>query len=297
MKKTPFFIVFALFFATTSCLRLDSMLYNTGPKITEYKFDDYADPQAELDKLDASYAIATDKRTLFTLNSGGNKIYACYVGDITRIATDTVVLYAHGNKYNMDLYWQRVKLLANMGGRKHRFGVLTFDYRSYGLSEGTPTEAGMYDDADACLTWLKSKGLTNERLVFYGFSLGSACATELAASPRAMRPDKLILEAPFSNSDAIANDGAGGFALSASFFADTKIDNAAKIERVTQPFLWLHGVNDDFLQLKTHGEIVWKHYKGSKGTALRIEGAMHSTVPSTMGYANYMKAISDFLTR
>ncbi len=291
-------ILFAatVIFTITSCLRLDSMLYNPGVKITEYKFDNY--DGAELDKLDASYDVAADKRSLFTINStNGNKIYACYVGDMARIATDTVILYAHGNKYNMDLYWQRTKLLANMGGRKHRFGVLTFDYQGYGLSEGKPTEAGMYDDADACLQWLKAHGLTNDRLVVYGFSLGSACTTELTASPRSMTPSKLILESPFSNSDAIANDGAGGFNVSASFFADTKIDNAAKIRNVKQPFLWLHGVKDDFLKIDTHGEIVWKNYGGTKGTAVRVAEGVHSTVPNTLGYVNYMKIIADFVTK
>ena len=294
MKKTVFFIAIAFAVLTaSSCLRLDGMLYNPGQKITEYKFDDYVG--AELEKLDSSYTIAPSKRNLFTLESGGYKIYACYVGDIARIATDTVVLYAHGNKYNMDLYWNRVKLLANMGGYKHHYGILTFDYRGYGLSEGTSTEAGMYEDADACMKWLKSKGLTNDRLVMYGFSLGSACATELASAPRSMRPDKLILEAPFSNSDAIANDGAGGFAVPASFFADTKIDNAAKIRNVQQPFLWLHGKKDDFLQIETHGEVVWKNYKGIKGTAKRIDDAGHSTVPITMSYPSYMQTIADFI--
>jgi pimeloyl-ACP methyl ester carboxylesterase len=292
MKKIM--LLAAVAFSFSGCLRLDSMLYNSQ-KITEYKFDAY--DGAELEKLDSTYNIAADKRTLFTLNSGGNKIYACYVGDISRIATDTVILYAHGNKYHMDLYWQRVKLLANMGGRKHRYGVLTFDYRGYGLSEGTPTEAGMYEDADVCMAWLKSKGLSNDRLVMYGFSLGSACGTELAALPRSMRPERLILEAPFSNSDAISNDASGGFALPASFFADTKIDNATKIRSVQQPFLWLHGEKDDFLQISTHGEVVWKNYKGTNGTAVRVENAGHSNIPNTMGFAAYMKVVAAFMVK
>ncbi len=295
MKKI-IIIAAGIMLTMTSCLRLDSMLYNPGAKITEYKFDNY--DGAELEKLDSSYNVAVDKRNLFTVNStNGNKIYACYVGDMARIATDTVILYAHGNKYNMDLYWQRTKLLANMGGKKHRFGVLTFDYQGYGLSEGSPTESGMYDDADACLQWLKAHGLTNDRLVVYGFSLGSASMTELTATPRSMTPSKIILEAPFSNSDAIANDGAGGFNVSASFFANTKIDNAAKIRNVKQPFLWLHGVKDDFLKIDTHGEIVWKNYGGTKGTAVRVAEAYHSTIPSTLGYANYMKIIADFVAK
>ena len=39
----------------------------------------------------------------------------------------------------MDFYWQRAKLLANVGG-KNRFGVMYLDYRGYGLSEGVPID-------------------------------------------------------------------------------------------------------------------------------------------------------------
>ena len=52
----------------------------------------------------------------------------------------------------------------------------------------------MYQDADACLRWLESRGLTNDRLIIYGYSLGSAPTCELTANPRSMSPNKIILE-------------------------------------------------------------------------------------------------------
>lgn len=82
----------------------------------------------------------------------------------------------------MDFYWSRVQLLANTGGKNH-YGVLMVDYRGYGLSEGKPTEEGLYADVDARLQWLKTSWLSNERLVMYGFSLGSAPATKSTAAP------------------------------------------------------------------------------------------------------------------
>ena len=97
---------------------------------------------------------------LFTLDSQTpdestpTKIYAQYLGDISRIATDTVILYCHGNYAHMDAYWQRAKILANVGG-KHRFGVLMMDYRGFGLSEGAATEDGMIS-ARSPLGWMKA---------------------------------------------------------------------------------------------------------------------------------------------
>ena len=57
------------------------------------------------------------------------------------------------------------------------------DYRGFGLSDGPPTEDGMYADANAGMQWLKDHGLTNGRLAVYGFSLGSAPATKICAEP------------------------------------------------------------------------------------------------------------------
>jgi alpha/beta superfamily hydrolase len=297
MKKTVLFLSIAFAMASlTACLRLDGNLYNKL-KVDKYLFDAYEG--AELEILDASYAIAPSNQTQISIESNDNgskaNIAAIYVGDMSKIATDTVILYAHGNKYHLDLYWQRVKLLANMG-KKHRFGVLAFDYRGFGMSEGEPSESGMYADADACMAWLKSKGLTSDRLIMYGFSLGSACGTELTAKPRTLTPSKLILEAPFGSAAVMAADAAV-LNLPGTFVTDLKIDNAEEIKSVQQPLLWLHGIEDDFLRIETHGEVVFKNYKGRKGVPVRVEGAKHSTIPKTMGYPNYMKTVLDFITK
>ena len=296
MKNILFLSSALIAMSLTACLRLDGNLYNKL-KVDKYLFDAYE--YAELDKLDASYAIAPDKFLQFTVPSDDNgskaNIAAFYLGDTSRIKTDTIILYAHGNKYHLDLYWQRIKLLANMG-KKHRFGVLAFDYRGYGMSEGDPTETGMYADADACMQWLKARGLTGDRLVFYGFSLGSACATELTAQPRTLRPNKLILESPFGSASVMAADAAV-LNLPSSAITDLKIDNAEEIKKVQQPFLWLHGVDDDFLRMETHGEVVFKNYNGTKGVPRRIVGANHSTIPKTMGYKDYMQTLVDFIAK
>ena len=293
------FIVFALLLLLSSCLSLDDNLFNTSEKITEYRRDNYAGDQDF--RLDESYRIPDSLIHVFTLPSrtpdeeNSTHIYATYVGDISRIATDTVIMYCHGNKWHMDLYWQRVKLLANTGG-KNRFGVMMIDYRGYGLSEGKPSEAGLYADVNAALGWLKAKGLSESRLVMYGFSMGTAPATELTAYPGTLRPAKLILEAPFASADVMVRDGAL-LNLPGSFVTGLKIDVAERISHVQQPFLWLHGTNDNFLNIKTHGEVVYKNYHGQYGEARRVGGADHTTVPNTMGFPVYNETILRFLKR
>lgn len=291
MKKL--LLLIPILFTQSACLRLDSNLYNLSDKITEYKWDNYSGVQDF--KLDNSYNIADSMHTTFTLSSGGNKIYATYIGSISRITTDTVILYCHGNKWHMDFYWQRAKLLAHANG-KHTYGVLMLDYRGYGLSEGEPSEAGLYDDVDAAMQWLKNNGLTNNRLIIYGFSMGSAPSTELTANPRSMRPHKLMLEAPFASSAVMAADGAG-LNMPASFVTNLKIDNADEIKKVQQDFCWIHGTNDNFLNIKTHGEVVYKNHTGVYKEAHRINGAGHGEVPVAAGFGPYLKIVGDFIRR
>lgn len=287
-----FFVVFTL----SSCFKMDDFLYNNNENpIDEYRLQNY-DGQVDF-RLPDSLAIADSMQHIFKITSYLNgdikNIYALYIGDIQRIAYDTVILYCHGNKDHLDFYYPRIQLLALCGG-KHRFGVMSFDYRGFGLSEGKPSEEGLYADTKAAIKWLKEKGLTSDRLIIYGFSMGTAPATKLAAQCEELQPNKLILEAPFASAEVFYQD-AVGLALPGSYVMNLKIDNAKEIQSVQQPFLWIHGTNDDFISIKTHGEVVFKNYKGIRKYGIRVSGANHSDIQPILGFDNYKKIIEQFV--
>jgi pimeloyl-ACP methyl ester carboxylesterase len=298
MKNFKIFVIAIVALSFTSCLRLDDNLFNANQhKISSYNLDNYT---GEVDfRLDASYQIPANMITLFTLQSKAadeseaTKIYALYIGNTQRLSTDTVIMYCHGNKDHMDFYWPRAQLLANTRGKNH-YGVMMIDYRGYGLSEGKPTENALYADVDAALQWLKSNGLTNDRLIMYGFSMGTAPATKLTAEPRSLTPAKLMLEAPMASAEVMVQD-ASGLALPGLFATDLKINNAELIRKVQQPFFWIHGVDDDFLAMETNGELVYKNYRGKYSIPYRIPNAGHSNVPNVFGFQNYLKAVGDFI--
>jgi pimeloyl-ACP methyl ester carboxylesterase len=302
MKKIHGFLAIVMLgLLLPSCFRLDSNLYSADNTITEYLGDAYPKTDEWDIVPDVSFNLADSMVHLFTLDSQTpdestpTKIYAQYLGDISGIATDTVILYCHGNYAHMDVYWQRAKILANVGG-KHRFGVLMMDYRGFGLSEGAATEDGMYADVQACVDWLQAMGLTNDRFVMYGFSLGSAPATELTANPRTLSPSWLIDEAPFASAEMMAQEGTG-LAVPGSFFTNLKIDNAEEIKKVQQPFLWIHGIEDAFLSYENHGMSVWNNYQGIRGEKVSVPGGGHGTVVKTMGVAAYSEAVLGFIVR
>ncbi len=294
MKKIILLLITVTIFM--GCFDLDNNLYNPS-KISEYKLDNYT---GDTDfHLDLSYRIPDSLVHIFTLasqssdESSATTIYAIYIGSITRIATDTVIMYCHGNKDHMDSYWTRGELLANTGS-KNRFGVMMIDYRGYGKSEGESSENGLYADVDAALKWLKSNGLSDSRLVMYGFSMGTAPATKIAAENYSMKPKKLMLEAPFASAETMIQD-ASGMDLPGDFFTTLSINNGEEIKSVSQPFFWIHGEADDFLNIDTHGQVVFDNYSGSYGEAHRIPGANHKTIQTTMGFQSYMDVIEGFI--
>lgn len=294
--KTNLLITLAIF-SFYGCLRLDNQLYN-NQKVDEYLLDNYTGAK-ECADLPPTYNIADSliHRIQFTSQSrdGSATIYGVYLGNMQQIKTDTVILYCHGNAKHLDNYWNRAKLLANLG-HKNRFGVLIFDYRGYGKSTGTPTEENLYADTDAALKWLQANGLTSNRLVVYGYSLGSAPACEITSTNYTLKPFKIILEAPFASSAVMVQDGSK-LALPGSYFTNAKINNVDKVKTMNQPLCWLHGYADSFLSITTHGELVYKNHGGANKIAHRINHAEHGNVPTVWGYPTYLNAMLNFITQ
>jgi pimeloyl-ACP methyl ester carboxylesterase len=295
MKNT--FLILILGLALLACRkRLDSFLFNPS-QLVSYLLDDY-NGELTLD-LGGQYGVPDSlihqMQWDVELEEGLSKMSAIYVGDLSKIATDTVILYCHGNKDHMDFYWPRQKLYANTGGLG-RYGVLMFDYPSYGLSEGKASEANMYKSTARAIEWLKDQGLQNERFVIFGFSLGSAAACEVAAHPQSyeLSPSKLILEAPFASAEVMIQDAAL-LSMPGSFLVDLQIDNATEVQKIDIPLLWIHGQDDSFLSVKSHGQPVFDNKSNGYKEAYLVPGGGHETTPFVAGYQNYMDRIATFI--
>ncbi|PGG95052.1 hypothetical protein AJ79_10297 [Helicocarpus griseus UAMH5409] len=94
-------------------------------------------------------------------------------------------------------------------GSPNKIHILTFDYRSYGLSTGAPSEEGLLLDAIAVMEWaMETAGIPPSRIVIFGQSLGTALAIALArhyilqASPQVSFAG-MVLVAPFSDVAAL----------------------------------------------------------------------------------------------
>ncbi|WP_235299561.1 alpha/beta hydrolase [Portibacter marinus] len=293
MQKSLFMLPLMIFLA--SCQDLAPLLFNPKTDFEEYQWSAYPD-NAFFDK-EQKYTVPSEEFHYFTLESDHEgqveTIHALYLGDIDQIDTDTVIVFNHGNSGSMDTYYPWAQLLYHAGG-KSRYGVMMMDYRGFGLSTGSPSESALMSDVDACLQWLKNRGLTDERLILYGYSLGSIPSVYLAANPRSMKAHKLMLEAPIGSINTMAANGSM-LSLPASFYADLETHNIEEIKKVDQDLFWIHGQSDNFLNYYTHGEPIYRNHGGTYKVAVPVRYADHHNCPFMYGEERYCKSIHEFI--
>lgn len=134
-----------------------------------------------------------DAKDIVLKASDGTKLHAWWiVAPGSKLAT----LHLHGNGGNITHRGLSARNIVRAGS-----SVLLLDYRGYGKSEGSPSEPGLYRDAEAAYDWIAAQGYGPDQIVLHGESLGSAVAAYLATNRRARG---VILEAPFTSARAVA---------------------------------------------------------------------------------------------
>jgi fermentation-respiration switch protein FrsA (DUF1100 family) len=157
------------------------------------------------------------------------------------------ILFMHGTSYNASDMWvtpERTRAFNEFLSGIHA-NFFIFDYRGYGRNGGTPTEEATYTDATAALAWLYQRDdIDHAKLFFYGFSLGTGIAAELATrEPSA----GLILRAPFTSIRDLAIDRhprLRALLTVAPWLPLTNYDTLSKIARIERPLLVMHGDAD-----------------------------------------------------
>ena len=151
--------------------------------------------------------------------------------------------------------------------------ILIYDYRGFGRSSaGTPSEEGLYRDAEAALRHLQSReDVDPARIVYFGRSLGVAIAVELAVRHR---PYGLILESGFPSITYMANvDRPWLPAFVVHRIIAARYDSASKIGSLNVPVLIVHGDADDTVPLRA-GQALFEAAREPKSLYV-VEGANH----------------------
>ena len=153
-----------------------------------------------------------------------------------------VVIYFHGNGDSLAGLAFHFRAITSGGT-----GLVALSYRGYAGSSGRPSEQGLLWDAAAAYAFASARYST-DRIVLWGFSLGSGVAVALAAKQPV---GKLILEAPFTSIADLAASLLRIFPV--RWLIKDPFRSDERIARVTAPLLIMHGVRDFTIPI-SHGE-------------------------------------------
>ncbi|MBN2011843.1 alpha/beta hydrolase [candidate division KSB1 bacterium] len=165
-----------------------------------------------------------------------------------------VVLFFHGNAGNISHRLEQIRLY-------HSLGLSTFiiDYRGYGESEGTPSENGTYQDAEAAWKYLiDTRGIEPTHIILAGRSLGGAVAAWLAQQ---VQPHILILESTFTSLDAVAKVHYS--LLPISLILSIHYPTLDRLPSINCPVLFIHSRDDEVIPF-SHGKQLYETYTGVK---------------------------------
>jgi fermentation-respiration switch protein FrsA (DUF1100 family) len=154
----------------------------------------------------------------------------------------TTVIVFNGNAGNRA---HRVPLAAAL----HRRGlqVLLVDYRGYGGNPGTPSQKGLAADSRAARAYLAGRSdVDMSRLVYFGESLGTAVAVDLAVDHP---PAALVLRSPFTSMSDVGQHHYPF--LPVRFLLRDRFAAIEQIPRSRAPMLVIAGARDRIVPLES----------------------------------------------
>jgi fermentation-respiration switch protein FrsA (DUF1100 family) len=178
------------------------------------------------------------------------------------------ILFMHGNSANIGAAFSVPRFLIDAG-----YPVMMLEYRGYSGNPGTPTEAGLIDDARAAVAYLNDHGVADSNVVLFGQSLGTGVAVRIAAEHQVRA---IILRSPYTS---IADVAAASFPfVPARFLVLDRFDSLALIGFNRAPLFVYHGDKDTLVPIEL-GRTLFSAAHQPK-TWMTVQDAGHNDVQS-----------------
>jgi uncharacterized protein len=196
-----------------------------------------------------SAALALDQRSV-TFRSPDSASLTAWIIPAAHAGPDAPwVLISHGNFGNIG-YGGRPQFYAWF--RDLGVNLFAYDYRGFGASNGTPSEAGLYADARAAYQYLTdSLHVPPSRIILFGHSLGTGVTIELA---RHVTAAGMIVEDAYTS---VADRAQEAFPLlPIKLIAASRFASIEKVGSLRLPKLFLHARKDQTIPI-AHGRRVF----------------------------------------
>ena len=191
---------------------------------------------------------------------------------------DKAVIYFGGNAENV--LYNAEDLTAALPA----YSIYLVNYRGYGGSSGTPSEAALYHDALNIFDHLQSR---HQAISAIGRSLGSSVTTYLASQ----RPlNRIVLATPFASAVALAAEAYPVYPV--DLLLQDKYESISFVSRIDEPALFLIAADDLVIPL-AHSLRLAKAFPAEQVQTVIIQDSGHNSIS---GKATYWKSISQFLS-
>jgi len=148
-----------------------------------------------------------------------------------------VVIFFHGNGGALRGNWEYLNYVSNLTD-----GLLAIDYRGFGGSTGYPSVEGLNQDALAAFDYLIRQGISEDRIIIMGHSLGTGPAVYLASQKKAAA---LILLAGYSSILDIVQHRFPFYP--SRYLLHENIDSMTYISSIRMPLFMMHGMQDTII--------------------------------------------------
>jgi pimeloyl-ACP methyl ester carboxylesterase len=207
-------------------------------------------------------------------SSDGIDLFAYVVGECAPDRTTVLAFHGNADLARWFVPW------AHEVARTTGACVVIPEYRGYDGLGGTPTYVGSSADARAALAFVRdSLGASPDRTIYFGHSLGTAIAAELAA---VAAPRTLILQAPFSSAREMGRRMfLPGLVMFWSAVSRVHFDTIDRVAALAVPVWVTHGDNDFVIPVRMGREVF--SAARNKGELLIVRGAGHNDVAERGG--------------
>ena len=192
-----------------------------------------------------------------------------------------MIVYYHGNSYNIEKFYHKLKPLAQAG-----YGIFMPEYRGFGDINGEITQTGLEADALAAIEYLHSIGYHNRQIVLYGMSLGSHTSSYVAANAKGGKFAGLILEVPFDSLLNVVKQRIWPL-FPFEMIVKDKYDNIANIKAIDIPLLIMGGSKDKVVPIERAVNLF--NFANEPKEMIVYDGGEHSKL---FDFANYKDILS-----
>ncbi len=195
--------------------------------------------QPELSKITPEQVGAKNVEIFRVITADKIVLEGWYIAPVEK--HNKVIVFFHGNGWNIGQVYNNISGYIGYG-----YGVLLAEYRGYAGNQGKVSEQGLYNDARAYIEWLgTNKKIKYEDMIFYGESLGSAIALNMAAE---YLPNAVIVISAFSSMLDLAWERYPYIPV--NILLRDQYRNDLVINKIKAPMLFLHGQKDTLVPIE-----------------------------------------------